>query len=131
MIKATEQITRDLEAEKKKIEELAKKEIILEYESRGDTGTTGGTEKTKSSNITNFLNLDEFLTYANKQANTIQDEKERRNWVELIGKYMNFKEKEDETTETKRYYIMKTCETCEIYQRCKGCDVSCCPAADK
>ena len=131
MIKATEQITRDLEAEKNKIEELAKKEIILEYESRGDTEGAPGTKKAENANVTNFLNLDEFLTYANKQANTIQDEKERRNWVELIGKYMNFKEKDEEATETKKYYIMKTCENCEIYQRCKDCNINNCPAVKK
>lgn len=78
----------------------------------------------------NFLNLDEFLKYANIQANSIKDEKERRNWVELIGKYMNFKDKDEaESTEIKRYYIMKTCENCEIYNKCKSCTLSECPKA--
>lgn len=66
----------------------------------------------------NFLNLDEFLSFANEQANKIKDEKERRSWVELIGKYMNFKET-DEKTDQIRAYVPLVCENCPLYQEAK------------
>ena len=76
----------------------------------------------------NFLDPEQFLQHANEQANRIKDDKERRSWLEMIAKLMNYKEANDqETTEIKRFYIMKTCENCEIYQRCKGCEFSKCP----
>ena len=68
----------------------------------------------------NFLNLDEFLKYANNQANNIQDEKEKRAWVEMIGKYMNFKESDEQEQQIKAY-LPVVCSDCEIYKRCSGC----------
>jgi hypothetical protein len=88
------------------------------YKSRAETETkkneTGRNEKTP----VNFLNLDEFLQYANEQANKISDEKERRAWVEMIGKYMNFKEN-DEETEQIRAYLPLSCEGCALYKAAK------------
>lgn len=76
----------------------------------------------------NFLDLENFLTEANKQANKIKDDKERRAWLELIGKYMSFKDRnESETTEIKRFYTPIECQKCEIYNKCKGCTLSECP----
>ena len=68
----------------------------------------------------NFLNLDEFLKYANNQANNIQDEKEKRAWVEMIGKYMNFKESDEQEQQIKAY-LPVVCSDCEIYKRCSDC----------
>jgi hypothetical protein len=76
----------------------------------------------------NFLDPEQFLKHANEQANRIKDDKERRSWLEMIAKLMNYKEANDqETTEIKRFYIMKACENCEIYQKCKDCNLSSCP----
>ena len=76
----------------------------------------------------NFLDLDNFLTEANKQANKITDEKERRAWLEMIAKYMSFKDRNDsETTEIKRFYTPIECEKCILYNKCKVCTVSDCP----
>lgn len=82
--------------------------------------------KVQPNEDTNFLNLDEFLKYANSQANTIQDEKERRAWVEMIGKYMNFKESDEQEQQIKAYLPM-ICQDCELYKRCKGCKFDVCP----
>ena len=79
-------------------------------------------EKMKGSNRSkdevNFLNLDEFLQYANEQANKINDEKERRAWVEMIGKYMNFRENDEETEQIKAYTPL-ICSDCPLYQEAK------------
>lgn len=76
----------------------------------------------------NFLDPDQFLKHANEQANRIKDDKERRSWLEMIAKLMNYKEQNDqEATEIKKFYIMKTCETCEIYEKCKNCSFAGCP----
>ena len=74
----------------------------------------------RKSEDTNFLNLDEFLKYANNQANNIQDEKEKRAWVEMIGKYMNFKESDEQEQQIKAY-LPVVCSDCDIYKRCSGC----------
>ena len=83
--------------------------------------------ETEKRDITNFLSLDEFLKYANEQANSIQDEKERRAWVEMIGKYMNFKGSDEGETEQIKSYLPLQCYSCELYNRCKGCTLETCP----
>ena len=75
----------------------------------------------------NFLNLDEFLQYANKQANKIHDEKERRAWVEMIGKYMNFKDSDETETDIMRAYVPIICENCELKKKCSACKFEVCP----
>lgn len=75
----------------------------------------------------NFLNLDEFLAFANEQANKINDEKERRSWVELIGKYKNFKDGESEEEQQIRAYLPLNCTDCELKKRCERCIYDVCP----
>ena len=106
----------------KKAQEL---EIIDKYQNQEKETTK--TVETKNRDITNFLSLDEFLKYANEQANTITDEKERRAWVEMIGKYMNFKGSDEGETEQIKAYLPIQCYNCEIYNRCKSCNLSICP----
>lgn len=77
--------------------------------------------KEKKENTVNFLDLDEFLKYACEQANKINDEKERRAWVELIGKYKNFREGETEEQQQIRAYLPLSCEDCELKKRCERC----------
>lgn len=87
----------------------------------------GGTIQPRKGDI-NFLDLEQFLKYANEQANQIKDDKERRAWVEMIGKYMAFKDGSSEgVNEIQRFYTPVTCENCEIYAKCKACTFSNCP----
>lgn len=93
-----------------------------------ETETTESANDPRFNEDINFLDLENFLTEANKQANKIKDEKERRAWLELIGKYMSFKDRNDnESTEIKRFYTPIECQKCEIYNKCKGCTLSECP----
>lgn len=120
--KAKEEIEMIFKAKQQEIEERAK-----ESNSSGETEPTKRTTKNEIIEKTNFLNLEEFLQYANQQANSIQDEKERRAWVEMIGKYMNFKESEEGETEQIKAYLPIICEACECYKRCQACKLSVCP----
>jgi hypothetical protein len=111
----------------KLIQEQRQKEIIDKYISSLDPETEKPQKKTTNPEDVNFLNLDEFLRYANEQANNIKDEKEKRAWVEMIGKYMNFKESETDETEQIKAYLPVNCQDCELYKRCKGCKFDICP----
>ena len=123
--KAHKEIERNLEAAKREIEQKA-----IEQINAGNSEATAGNEFANVGEKINFLDPEEFLKHANEQANRIKDDKERRSWLEMIAKLMNYKEQSDaEATEIKRFYIMKTCENCEIYQHCKACEFSKCPKA--
>lgn len=127
MVKKREQIERDLNALKEKIEQSAVDEY-LKKENAGRSIRQEIDQEKHPKGFINFLNPDEFLKHANEVANSITEEKEKRSWLEMIAKLMNYKEKDDqEATETKKFYIMKTCETCEIYEHCKSCKINPCP----
>ena len=115
--KAVKEIGCIVEMERKEIEANA----IEEYKRQPEDGP--------ALPATNFLNLDEFLEYANGMANKIKDEKEQRAWVEMIGKYMNFKESEEAATDNERrhFYTPLECDKCVIYQKCKDCKFDVCP----
>jgi hypothetical protein len=120
---AHQEIKRNFQAAKEDIE----KKAVKRYRGQ-ETETTEADNYLKNSDEINFLDSDEFLKHANQVANSCKDEKERRAWLEMIAKYMGYKDQNDsENTEIKRYYIMKTCETCEIYNKCRSCPVDVCP----
>lgn len=111
--------------EQKKIDE---RRIIEEHQRARESEGKQDPHNLPTAEEINFLDPDEFLKHANQVANSCKDEKERRNWLEMIAKLMNYKEQNDnESTEIKRYYIMKTCENCEIYTKCRSCPVEVCP----
>lgn len=120
--KAKEEIEMIFKAKQQEIEEKAK-----EGNPSGGTEPTNRTTKKEVDEKTNFLNLDEFLQYANQQANKIADEKEKRAWVEMIGKYMNFKESEEGETEQIKAYLPLQCYSCELRKRCESCKFDVCP----
>jgi hypothetical protein len=112
---------------KKTEQDKAIEEFKKLHEASGDTEAPKKESPKAHDGQVDFLNLEEFLKYANQQANDIADEKERRAWVEMIGKYMNFKDNEDGEQEQIKAYIPINCESCELYKRCKGCKLSECP----
>lgn len=117
--KAHEEIKIILDAKRKQIEEQAKQTVLS-----GETESPQGGKVPQITDDVNFLDLDNFLQEANRQANQIKDDKERRAWLELIGKYMSFKDRnESETTEIKRFYTPLECEKCEVYNKCMSCNL--------
>lgn len=119
-----------IEYEYRRKEEEKRQQITEEIKNKiqgGGTEPTKGTTKDEITEKTNFLNLDEFLQYANQQANKIADEKEKRAWVEMIGKYMNFKESEEGETEQIKAYLPIQCYSCDLRKRCEACKFDICP----
>lgn len=106
---------------------LKEKQIREDERKSLDTEARTAKEYDPINEKTNFLNLDEFLQYANQQANKIADEKEKRAWVEMIGKYMNFKESEEGETEQIKAYLPIQCYSCELRKRCEACKYESCP----
>ena len=107
--------------------EKIKKEYADKVIQDRETETREGQQKRLNKENVNFLNPEEFLKFANDQANEIQDEKERREYLKMIANLMNYKESDQEQTDIQRFYTPVLCESCEIYNRCKNCKMPECP----
>jgi hypothetical protein len=103
-------------------EEEKKKKYIEDWQREATEGTKPGT----TSQDINFLNPEEFLQFANLQANNLKDEKDRRAYLEMIAKLMNYKDSEGETEQIKAYLPI-ICQDCDLYKRCEACTLSVCP----
>lgn len=103
-------------------------EIIKNYLSGMETQTTKGAKENEVNEKTNFLDRDEFLQFLNDRANQITDDKLRNDILKMLSDNLRYKDTErDENNEIQRFYTPVTCENCEIYKRCKGCNLSNCP----
>lgn len=64
-----------------------------------------------------FTNLDEFFAYANKQANVIEDEKDRQFYLKTIADLMRFKEgAQDKNQDIQRFYTPLLCRDCPLHK---------------
>lgn len=117
--------------EKQRREEELKEEIrskTLQEIENGETESTKGTAKNQNTIQTDFLNRDEFLKFLNMRANQITDDKLRNDILKMLSDNMRYKESEsEESTEIQRFYTPITCESCDIYKKCKSCKVENCP----
>lgn len=116
------EITYQIERQKKEIEEKIKQNLLSCKTEAGE-----GQQKKLNKESVNFLNPDEFLKFANDQANEIQDEKERREYLKMIANLMNYKEGDQEQTDIQRFYTPVICSDCSIYQKCRSCKTDTCP----
>ena len=104
-------------------------EIIKKYLLENQTEETEQQKKVEPINPTedvNFLDPESFLQFANQKANEITDEKERRAYLEMIAKLMNYKDKEEGETEVLRAYLPLQCYSCELKRRCERCNFANC-----
>ena len=107
--------------------EEKKNKVIQAYLNSSDCTVSRDLEpKKQSRNDINFLNPEEFLQFANSQANEITDEKERREYLKMIANLMNYKEGDQEQTDIQRFYTPVICSDCSIYQKCKRCTLDTC-----
>jgi hypothetical protein len=120
--KAKEEIERNLKALKAEIEQKARENGDQEQ------AETSKRERPTSPDVDiNFLDPDQFLQFANQQANQINDEKERRAYLEMIAKLMNYKDKDEAEQEQIRAYLPIICDSCELRRRCESCKLNICP----
>ena len=113
----------------KTIQEQRKDEIITAFQAGRETENENTTRKNEVSDKTNFLDRDEFLQFLNSRANAIQDDKLRNDILKMLSDNLRYKDTErDENNEIQRFYTPVTCENCTIYQKCKDCKLSNCPA---
>lgn len=80
----------------------------------------------------NFLDRDEFLSYLNKQANRIQDEKSRNETLKMISDNLRYKDMDREKEgdeDIRRFYTPMVCNECPLYLRCQKCPLDECPNA--
>lgn len=74
------------------------------------------TDPTYTPGTVDFTNLDEFFAYANKQANVIQDEKDRQFYLKTIADLMRFKEgAQDKNQDIQRFYTPLLCRECPLH----------------
>lgn len=70
---------------------------------------------TPSSGI-DFTNLDEFLAEANRQANLLEDEKDKQFYLKTIADLMRFKEgAQDKNQDIQRFYTPLLCRECPLH----------------
>ena len=111
----------EIERNLKALIDEERQKAIEEYKRAGETEPREGKGKKTKSEAVDFLNPDEFLKFANQQANEIKDEKERREYLKMIANLMNYKEGDQEQTDIQRFYTPVLCENCVIYNKCKSC----------
>lgn len=112
------------------LKEQQENEIIKKYLLEHETKEPEQVQKVEPINPAedvNFLDPEAFLAFANQKANEITDEKERRAYLEMIAKLMNYKDKEEGETEVLRAYLPLQCYSCELKRRCETCQFSRCP----
>lgn len=75
----------------------------------------------------NFLDRDEFLKFLNDRANEITDDKLRNDILKMLSDNLRYKDSDqsDDSTQIKAY-LPVICQDCELYKRCKDCDLSQC-----
>ena len=120
---------RDAVDEIKRYFYFKRQELEKEIKDNISTGETEPTKEGRKMDFVNLLDRDTFLEEINRGANQAKEEKDKREYLKMISDNLRYKDTErDENNEIQRFYTPITCENCEIYKRCKGCNVSNCPA---
>ena len=65
----------------------------------------------------NFTNPTEFIQYLNDQANNIQDEKTKREYLKMLADLLQFRNggNSGQDNEIQRFYTPVTCQNCLLY----------------
>lgn len=90
--------------------------IIKQSGNNSSNGDINSKEDSFTLKNIDFTNITEFVTYLNNQANTIQDEKSRREYLKMLADLLRFKDgASGSNDDIQRFYTPQTCKNCLLY----------------
>lgn len=88
----------------------------LQYNDNLDSSSNNGLVDSFTIKNINFTDPTEFIQYLNNQANNIQDEKTKREYLKMLADLLRFKETgNDPGNDIQRFYTPVTCKNCLLY----------------